>query len=79
MIEKDINRKLSDARVILRESMELCFKHLQQNPEDTKKILSVWKDHGTKIYGEFMTMSDKYDNNTVGKEITKMIMFRGGM
>jgi len=56
--------------------MELCFKRLENNQNDTKKILSIWKNYSDKIYKEFLLMSDKYDNDFVGKEITKMLIFR---
>ncbi len=76
MIEKEIQNKLDDACIILKDTMELCFEHLYQNPNDTKKILSNWKKYGDNVYREFIAMSEKYGNNVVGKELTKMIIFR---
>ncbi len=76
MIENNIKSNLDEVYVILKDNMALCFKHLENNPNDTKKILSIWKNYSDKIYKEFLLMSDKYDNDFVGKEITKMLIFR---
>lgn len=76
MIEENIKSNLDEVYVILKDNMELCFKHLESNPNDTKKILSIWKNYSDKIYKDFLQISDKYNNNVVGKEITKMLIFR---
>ncbi|MGB4440357.1 MAG: hypothetical protein WBJ13_14285 [Sedimentibacter sp.] len=76
MIEDNIKSNLDEVYVILKDNMELCFKHLESNPNDTKKILSIWKNYSDKIYKEFLHMSNMYDNDVVGKEITKMLIFK---
>lgn len=76
MNENDIKNNLDDVFMMIKQNMESSFHYLQKNPKDTKKIISIWKSYSNKVYKEFMLMSSKYDNHTVGKEITKMIMFK---
>jgi hypothetical protein len=76
MNEAEIRKNLDEAFLIIKDNLEICFKHLEKHPNETKEVLSIWKNYSNKLYKEFLSMSDKYNNNSIGKEITKMIIFK---
>ena len=70
-IEANLNEILS----ILKENMEESFEHIDQNPKDSKEMISIWKNFANKFMKEFVFLSEKYNNKDIAKAIGKMIMF----
>ncbi|KAB3535749.1 hypothetical protein F8154_05465 [Alkaliphilus pronyensis] len=76
MDKKNVKTNINEALTQLKENMEICFKHLENNPNDTNEIVDMWKEFGNDFIKESIVMSEKYSNKSIIKGNTKMLIFK---
>ncbi|KAB3525506.1 hypothetical protein [Alkaliphilus serpentinus] len=76
MDKHNVKTNISEALSTLIENLEICFQHLEKNPNDTNEIVDMWKEFGNEFVKESIMLSEKYNNKAIIKGITKMLIFK---
>lgn len=73
--KKEIADELNEVFGQLKENMQDSFRYVKQNPNNRKEIINLWKNYIRKLFNEFTSMSEKYNEEGIARTITRMLMF----